>query len=65
VTPLGFYDIYETALVDGAKAVLEQVTFLQRVSVGERFRIERLSMAVMDPTVVPIKEGAVGARYDA
>ena len=58
---MGFYDSYKTVFIN-AKASLEKVTDLNNVVSGERYRIAKLPMAVIDPGVTPIKKGSVGGK---
>ena len=58
---MGFYDTYK-AVFEGAQSVLEKLTDINEVASGERFKVGDLPMVVLDPSVTPIKKGAVGGR---
>ena len=58
---MGFYDTYKTVFIN-AKSSLEKVTELNNVVSGEKYRISKLPMAVIDPGVTPIKKGSIGGK---
>ena len=61
---MGFYDSYKLVF-DRVREKIDAVADIKRTVLGERFRLTRLPMAIINPTTTRIEQLAIGSPLKA